>query len=225
MDPTLLTALFGYGIRHLASSSTCRLCNGEDESMLHVLRKCPDGAVGGLRNMTAAGELCVMLMVIGKIKVETNCAEAMRVINRHGGRDGNTIGVLIHEILNRNWEAKIRQIERNANNVADKLAGNNCLSYFTEGASWFTNVAAPVKPVSSPFSPALQPVARRICPFTGKKANKANHKTKRLQFVNLQYKKVWWEAGKRYVKLRLSTIEKNGLDAVANNARVDLRKE
>ncbi|KAL5781643.1 hypothetical protein ACOSP7_006672 [Xanthoceras sorbifolium] len=91
-------------------------------------------------------------------------------------------------------------------------------------------------PISSPFSPALQPVARRVCPFTGKKANRANkvsfsnHKTKKLQFVNLQYKKVWWEAGKRYVKLRLSTkalktIEKNGLDAVAKKAGIDLRKE
>ncbi|URD75783.1 ribosomal protein L28 [Musa troglodytarum] len=79
-------------------------------------------------------------------------------------------------------------------------------------------------------------VARRVCPFTGKKANRANkvsfsnHKTKKLQFVNLQYKRVWWEAGKRYVKLRLSTkalktIEKNGLDAVARKAGIDLRKE
>ncbi|KAK6233729.1 hypothetical protein QUC31_006135 [Theobroma cacao] len=76
----------------------------------------------------------------------------------------------------------------------------------------------------------------RVCPFTGKKANKANkvsfsnHKTKKLQFVNLQCKKVWWEAGKRYIKLRLSTkalktIEKNGLDAVAKKAGIDLRKE
>lgn len=76
----------------------------------------------------------------------------------------------------------------------------------------------------------------RVCPFTGKKANRANkvsfsnHKTKKLQFVNLQYKKIWWEAGKRYVKLRLSTkalktIEKNGLDAVAKKAGIDLRKE
>ncbi|KAF2314029.1 hypothetical protein GH714_021627 [Hevea brasiliensis] len=76
----------------------------------------------------------------------------------------------------------------------------------------------------------------RVCPFTGKKANKANkvsfsnHKTKKLQFVNLQYKKIWWEAGKRYVKLRLSTkalktIEKNGLDAVAKKAGIDLSKE
>ncbi|KAJ0035080.1 hypothetical protein Pint_25122 [Pistacia integerrima] len=97
------------------------------------------------------------------------------------------------------------------------------------------DVAKP-NPISFPFAPALQPVARRICPFTGKKANRANkvsfsnHKTKKLQFVNLQYKKVWWEAGKRYVKLRLSTkalktIEKNGLDAVAKKAGIDLRKE
>ncbi|PKA55672.1 50S ribosomal protein L28, chloroplastic [Apostasia shenzhenica] len=79
-------------------------------------------------------------------------------------------------------------------------------------------------------------VSKRVCPFTGKKANKANkvsfsnHKTKKLQFVNLQYKRVWWEAGKRYLKLRLSTkalktIEKNGLDAVAKKAGIDLRKE
>ncbi|XP_043691843.1 50S ribosomal protein L28, chloroplastic [Telopea speciosissima] len=93
-----------------------------------------------------------------------------------------------------------------------------------------------VKPISAPFTPIVQPVARRICPFTGKKANRANrvsfsnHKTKKLQFVNLQYKRVWWEAGKRYLKLRLSTkalktIEKNGLDAVAKKAGIDLRKK
>ncbi|XP_073012130.1 large ribosomal subunit protein bL28c [Typha latifolia] len=91
----------------------------------------------------------------------------------------------------------------------------------------------------APLLPKLptQPiVARRICPFTGKKANRANkvsfsnHKTKKLQFVNLQYKRVWWEAGKRFLKLRLSTkalktIEKNGLDAVAKKAGIDLRKK
>ncbi|KAA3480808.1 Ribosomal L28 family [Gossypium australe] len=86
------------------------------------------------------------------------------------------------------------------------------------------------------FSKAPPSYTCRVCPFTGKKANKAkkisfsNHKTKKLQFVNLQYKKVWWEAGKLYVKLRLSTkalktIEKNGLDAVAKKAGIDLRKE
>jgi large subunit ribosomal protein L28 len=47
--------------------------------------------------------------------------------------------------------------------------------------------------------------------------------------VNLQYKKVWWEAGKRFLKVRLSTsairtIEKNGLDAVAKKAGIDLKR-
>ncbi|XVE81894.1 hypothetical protein DITRI_Ditri15bG0102800 [Diplodiscus trichospermus] len=91
---------------------------------------------------------------------------------------------------------------------------------------------APVKPMSSPFTPALQPVAP--C-FSDEEMSTLVHllfliTTKKLQFVNLQYKKVWWEAGKRYVKLRLSTkalktIEKNGLDAVAKKAGIDLRKE
>jgi large subunit ribosomal protein L28 len=78
--------------------------------------------------------------------------------------------------------------------------------------------------------------AGRICPFTDKKTNRANnvsfsnHKTKKQQFVNLQYKKLWWEAGNRFVKLRLSTkalmtIEKHGLDAVARKAGIDLNKK
>ncbi|GAU41505.1 hypothetical protein TSUD_13870 [Trifolium subterraneum] len=96
-----------------------------------------------------------------------------------------------------------------------------------------TSLKLPTPIVASPFQPI---VAKRVCPFTGKKANKANkvsfsnHKTKKLQFVNLQYKRVWWEAGKRFVKLRLSTkalktIEKNGLDAVAKKAGIDLNKK
>ncbi|CAN0904799.1 50S ribosomal protein L28, chloroplastic [Linum grandiflorum] len=92
------------------------------------------------------------------------------------------------------------------------------------------------RPISAPFKPPLQPiVARRVCPFTGKKSNRANkvsfsnHKTKKLQCVNLQYKKLWWEGGKRFLKLRLSTkaiktIEKNGIDAVAKKAGLDLSK-
>lgn len=91
-------------------------------------------------------------------------------------------------------------------------------------------------PISTQPRPCFKPVARRVCPFTGKKSNKANlisfskHKTKKLQCVNLQRKKLWWEAGKKFVKLRLSTkalrtIEKNGLDAVAKQAGIDLSKE
>ncbi|XP_044953091.1 50S ribosomal protein L28, chloroplastic [Hordeum vulgare subsp. vulgare] len=90
--------------------------------------------------------------------------------------------------------------------------------------------------VSIPTNTKNAIVARRICPFLEKKTNRANkvsfsnHKTKKQQFVNLQYKKLWWEAGKRYVKLRLSTkalktIEKHGLDAVAKKAGIDLNKK
>nr|GEV21749.1 50S ribosomal protein L28, chloroplastic [Tanacetum cinerariifolium] len=94
----------------------------------------------------------------------------------------------------------------------------------------------PNNSISTTIKLPVQPVARRICPFTGKKSNRknlvshSNHKTKKLQFVNLQYKRIWWEAGKRFVKLRLSTkalktIEKNGLDAVAKKAGIDLSKK
>uniref|UniRef100_A0ACD5X376 Uncharacterized protein n=1 Tax=Avena sativa TaxID=4498 RepID=A0ACD5X376_AVESA len=97
-------------------------------------------------------------------------------------------------------------------------------------------LTAPAAAVPLPLSTKHTIIARRICPFLEKKTNRANkvsfsnHKTKKQQFVNLQYKRLWWEAGKRYVKLRLSTkalktIEKHGLDAVANKAGIDLNKK
>ncbi|KAG5554237.1 hypothetical protein RHGRI_011935 [Rhododendron griersonianum] len=100
----------------------------------------------------------------------------------------------------------------------------------------YPNTIVLPKPISAPVYRPFRPIARRICPFTGKKTNRANNvshsntKTKKLQYVNLQYKRIWWEGGKRWVKLRLSTkalktIEKNGLDAVAKKAGVDLRKK
>ncbi|XBI04739.1 hypothetical protein VPH35_132984 [Triticum aestivum] len=85
--------------------------------------------------------------------------------------------------------------------------------------------------------PSLDLVMCRICPFLEKKMNRANkvsfsnHKTKKQQFVNMQFKKLWWEAVKHYVKLRLSTkalktIEKHDLDAIANKAvATDLNKK
>ncbi len=75
----------------------------------------------------------------------------------------------------------------------------------------------------------------RKCQLTGKKANNAysvshsHRRTKRLQHVNLQDKRVWWAEGGRWVRLRLSTkalktIEKNGLSAMAKKAGLDLNK-
>lgn len=77
-------------------------------------------------------------------------------------------------------------------------------------------------------------MARR-CDLTGKKANNAyalshsHRRTKKLQEVNLQTKRVWWPQGKRWVKLRLSTkaiktLEHKGLEAMAKEAGLDLRK-
>nr|UNJ16131.1 ribosomal protein L28 [Galdieria sp.]WDA99627.1 ribosomal protein L28 [Galdieria sulphuraria] len=43
---------------------------------------------------------------------------------------------------------------------------------------------------------------------TSNNANKvshSNHKSKRLQFINLQKKKVWSSAKKKWIKLRIST--------------------
>jgi len=77
--------------------------------------------------------------------------------------------------------------------------------------------------------------ASRVCDLTGKKANNGyvvtfSHKrNKKLQHPNLQYKKVYWPEGQRWVKLRIctkamKTIEKKGLQVMANEAGIDLWK-
>jgi large subunit ribosomal protein L28 len=77
-------------------------------------------------------------------------------------------------------------------------------------------------------------VARR-CQLTGKKANNAfavshsHRRTKKLQEVNLQWKRIWWPEGNRWVRLRISTkaiktLEKNGIQAMAKEAGINLNK-
>jgi len=73
----------------------------------------------------------------------------------------------------------------------------------------------------------------RKCQLTGKKANNAyaishsHRRTKKLQEVNLQWKRLWWTEGNRWVRLRLSTkaiktLEKKGLAAMAKEAGLNL---
>ncbi|MBW4626244.1 MAG: 50S ribosomal protein L28 [Brasilonema octagenarum HA4186-MV1] len=73
----------------------------------------------------------------------------------------------------------------------------------------------------------------RRCELTGKKANNAfavshsHRRTKRLQQVNLQNKRIWWEGGKRWIRMRLSTkaiktLEVKGLEAMAKEAGINL---
>ncbi len=75
----------------------------------------------------------------------------------------------------------------------------------------------------------------RKCQLTGKKANNAyaishsHRRTKKLQEANLQWKRVWWSQGNRWVRLRLSTkaiktLERNGLQAMAKQAGIDLNQ-
>lgn len=75
----------------------------------------------------------------------------------------------------------------------------------------------------------------RRCQLTGKKANNAyavshsHRRTKKLQGVNLQNKRIWWPQGNRWVKLRLSTkaiktLQNKGLEAFAREAGINLNK-
>ncbi len=75
----------------------------------------------------------------------------------------------------------------------------------------------------------------RRCQLTGKKANNgfavshSHRRTKRLQQANLQWKRVWWPEGNRFVRLRLSTtaiktLESKGIHAMAKEAGINLNK-
>ena len=75
----------------------------------------------------------------------------------------------------------------------------------------------------------------RKCQLTGKQANNAfaishsHRRTKKLQEANLQWKRIWWAEGKRWVRLRLSTkaiktLEHKSLQAFAKEAGLDLTK-
>jgi large subunit ribosomal protein L28 len=75
----------------------------------------------------------------------------------------------------------------------------------------------------------------RKCQLTGKKANNAysvshsHRRTKKLQEVNLQWKRIWWAEGNRWVRLRISTkaiktLEHKGINAFAKEAGINLNK-
>ncbi len=75
----------------------------------------------------------------------------------------------------------------------------------------------------------------RVCQLTGKRANNgmavshSHVRTKKLQQVNLQERRLWWAEGNRFVKLRVSTralktIQKKGLGAYAPRTRRESRQ-
>ena len=75
----------------------------------------------------------------------------------------------------------------------------------------------------------------RVCELTGAKANNgmavshSHIRTKKLQQVNLQKWRLWWQEGKKWINIKISTkalksIQKVGLDKVAKTNGVDLNK-
>ena len=73
----------------------------------------------------------------------------------------------------------------------------------------------------------------RVCELTGSKANNgmavshSHIRTKKLQQVNLQKRRLWWQEGKKWINIKISTkalksIQKVGLDKVAKKNGVDL---
>ena len=75
----------------------------------------------------------------------------------------------------------------------------------------------------------------RVCELTGAKANNgmavshSHIRTKKLQQVNLQKRRLWWQEGKQWINIKISTkalksIQKVGLDKVAKTNGVDLNK-
>ena len=75
----------------------------------------------------------------------------------------------------------------------------------------------------------------RVCDLTGAKANNgmavshSHIRTKKLQQVNLQKRRLWWQEGNRWINLRISTralksIQKVGLGKFAKSQGIDLKK-
>ena len=75
----------------------------------------------------------------------------------------------------------------------------------------------------------------RVCDLSGTKANNgmavshSHIRTKKLQQANLQQRKLWWEEGKKWINLRVTTrtlksIQKNGLQSYAKSKGIDLSK-
>tara|TARA_B100000925_G_C21901377_1_gene427252 strand:+ start:557 stop:793 length:237 start_codon:yes stop_codon:yes gene_type:complete len=75
----------------------------------------------------------------------------------------------------------------------------------------------------------------RVCDLTGARANNgmavshSHIRTKKLQQVNLQKRRLWWEEGNRWINLRISTkalksIQKVGLSKFAKSQGINLKK-
>jgi large subunit ribosomal protein L28 len=133
--------------------------------------------------------------------------------------------------------------------AANKLASKSCVGGKSLAVSLKTGARGTGVSASAAGTPRAVPRALEVscrastgqqlngkwCRITGKTANNgfsvshAHNRTKRLQHVNLQVKRVYWPRGERWVKIRLSakgmkTIEKLGIEQAAKKAGIDLWK-
>jgi len=94
---------------------------------------------------------------------------------------------------------------------------------------------AKIAPGQEPIFIFGQIVMSRVCQLTGKRANNgmavshSHVRTKKLQQVNLQERRLWWAEGNRFIKLRVSTralktIQKKGLGAYARELGINLAR-
>eukprot|EP00752_Nemacystus_decipiens_P008482 g7579.t1 len=110
-------------------------------------------------------------------------------------------------------------------------------SGFMIAPSAFAGSSVASKPTTSAAatSGGLQMRARN-CDLLGKKPNRkarvvtfSHKRIHKVQHLNLQWRKMWWDEGRRFVKLRLSTkgiktIDKYGLHQAAKKFDLDLVK-
>ena len=75
----------------------------------------------------------------------------------------------------------------------------------------------------------------RVCDLTGARSNNgmavshSHIRTKKLQQVNLQKRRLWWDEGNRWINLKISTkalksIQRVGLGKFAKSNGIDLKK-
>ncbi|MFM1799894.1 MAG: hypothetical protein RLZZ117_2172 [Cyanobacteriota bacterium] len=80
-----------------------------------------------------------------------------------------------------------------------------------------------------------QSIMSRVCELSGQRANNgmavshSHVRTKKLQQVNLQKRRLWWAEGQRFITLRVSTrtlktIQKRGLGAYAKDLGINLAR-
>jgi len=119
------------------------------------------------------------------------------------------------------------------------LGASSAVQAFVPSSLSFLRQSPSASPPATPPSPlAALPrgmaLRSAICEMTGKRPNRqamiisfSHKRTKTVQHVNLQRKRLWWPEGNRFVKMRISTkalrtINKYGIHLAAKKYGVDL---